>query len=216
MDNESLTQEQIVELYETNAIKNKDIFDRVVMSNKGLAGLIANRFLSTGIAFDDLFQVGCIGLIRAVATYDISKGAKLITYACKCIENEIKMFLDKERKHSVVLYADGYNYLNLDGQVEYLPLEELTYTPIDEVTSNYDLMERIETLKKLYDVIATLDPRTQKILSMFFGLNCSKISTQQEIGKEININQSYVSKILSKTLDKLKKYKSVQEIHDTY
>lgn len=77
-------------------------------------------------------------------------------------------------------------------------------------------MERIETLKKVYDIIATLDPRTQKILSMSFGLNCSKISTQQEIGKEINIDQSCVSKILSKTLDKLKKRESVQKIHDTY
>ena len=173
--------------------------DRLIEHNLRLVAHITKKYYAQCDDTDDLISIGTIGLIKAISTYDPEKNVKLATYASRCIENEILMYLRSvRRKATEVSLTDA---LEADEDGGGLAL-------MDILSEEMDLDERLmleEQSKKLYQAIdAELDAREQKVVRLRYGLGGKQPLTQRETAELIGISRSYISRIEKKALAKLR------------
>ncbi len=173
--------------------------DTLVVHNLRLVVYIAKKFESTGIGIEDLISIGTIGLIKAVNTFVPSKNIKLATYASRCIENEILMFLRKSALTKNDVSID--EPLNVDCDGNELLLSDLLGTDADAV--NKELETEVER-ELLLECVNRLPPRERQIMEMRFGLNGEEEKTQKEVADCIGISQSYISRLEKRIIKRLK------------
>ena len=174
--------------------------EQLIVHNLRLVVYIAKKFESTGICVDDLVSIGTIGLIKAVNTFSPTKNIKLATYASRCIENEILMFLRKTSQHKNDISID--EPLNIDWDGNELLLSDILGT--DEDTVNSGIEDDAEKAV-LRETVYRLPERERIIMEMRFGLKTGKEMTQKEVADVIGISQSYISRLEKKIIKKLKK-----------
>ena len=179
---------------------NAEIRGLLIERNLRLVVYIARKFESTGIGIEDLVSIGTIGLIKAIGSFRSDKGIKLATYASRCIENEILMYIRKtsSRKGEVSLDEP----LNIDGEGNELLLSEVLGSDSDIVSRQ---VEREDECRLLRLSISTLNKREQQIMNMRFGLDGYNEHTQKEVADILGISQSYISRLEKKIINNLKK-----------
>ena len=160
---------------------------------------IAKRFENTGAGVGDLVSIGSIGLIKAINTFRSDKNIKLATYASRCIENEILMYL---RKHSGVKAEISIDEpLNTDWDGNELLLSDILGNDEDSVSAEIEQMEERERIRR---AVSDLDPREREIIELRYGMGGKKELTQKEIADKLGISQSYISRLEKKIIAKLK------------
>lgn len=171
----------------------------LVEHNLRLVVFLAKKYDNTAYDLEDLVSIGTIGLIKGVTTYKLDKNIKLATYASRCIDNEILMFLRKNKRKKIeVSFEDS---INLDGEGNELHLEDVLGTENNVVEKEYeDLVDKDILLKE----INKLNDRDKEIIVMRYGLMNSKEYTQREVADKLKISQSYISRIEKKVIAKLK------------
>ena len=190
-------EEQAFSMLMTNDPQGREM---LIVHNLRLVVYIAKKFESTGICVDDLVSIGTIGLIKAVNTFSPEKNIKLATYASRCIENEILMFLRKSSQHKNDISID--EPLNIDWDGNELLLSDILGT--DEDTVNSSIEDNAEKAV-LRETVACLPERERIIMEMRFGMKTGKEMTQKEVADVIGISQSYISRLEKKIIKKLKK-----------
>ena len=195
-----LTKVQEDETFQLLEIDEQKARERLIVHNLRLVVYIAKKFESTGIGVEDLVSIGTIGLIKAVNTFCPSKNIKLATYASRCIENEILMFLRKSSQYKNEISID--EPLNIDWDGNELLLSDILGT--DEDVVNGDLENEAEK-SILIDTINKLPPRERNIMEMRFGIITGKEKTQKEVADIIGISQSYISRLEKRIIKKLKR-----------
>ncbi len=189
-------EEEAFKLMETDPAKARDT---LIIHNLRLVVYIAKKFENTGIWLEDLVSIGTVGLIKAVNTFSVGKNIKLATYASRCIENEILMYL---RKYSQYRYDVSIDEpLNVDWDGNELLLSDVLGTENDCVNSRIE--DEVEK-QLLHDAVNKLGERERKIMEMRFGLNGCKERTQKEVADEIGISQSYISRLEKRILKQLR------------
>ena len=174
--------------------------EKLITHNLRLVVYISKKFESTGIGIEDLVSIGTIGLIKAVNTYNPNKNIKLATYASRCIENEILMYLRKTTQQRNEISID--EPLNIDWDGNELLLSDVIGTDPDEVSRNIES----ETEKLLLiRAVNSLKGREKQIMQMRFGLITGKEMTQNEVADVVGISQSYISRLEKRILKELKK-----------
>lgn len=174
--------------------------ETLMVHNLRLVVYIAKKFESTGICIEDLISIGTIGLIKAVNTFCPQKNIKLATYASRCIENEILMYLRKNQGQKNEISID--EPLNIDWDGNELLLSDILGTEPDSINRPIeDEAERNILLK----AVGRLDEREQKIMRLRFGLMGQEEKTQKEVADEIGISQSYISRLEKRIIKKLKR-----------
>ncbi|MCL2633637.1 MAG: RNA polymerase sporulation sigma factor SigE [Oscillospiraceae bacterium] len=172
----------------------------LIVHNLRLVVYIAKKFESTGIGIEDLISIGTIGLIKAVNTFSPDKNIKLATYASRCIENEILMFLRKSNQYKYEISID--EPLNIDWDGNELLLSDVLGTDNDVV--NINIENEVER-NLLLSAIKRLNPRERQIMEMRFGLDDGKERTQKEVADQIGISQSYISRLEKRIIKRLRK-----------
>ena len=172
---------------------------KLIEHNLRLVVYLSKKYENTGVDLEDLVSIGTIGLIKGVNTYKLDKNIKLATYASRCIDNEILMFLRKNKRiKSEVSFEDSLSY---DSEGNELHLEDILGTEEDIVTKN---IENKDDIKLLYKEIENLNDRDRKIMILRYGLYNEKEMTQKDVAKKMGISQSYISRIEKKVIRKLK------------
>jgi len=161
---------------------------------------IARKFENTGVCMEDLISIGAIGLIKAVNTFDPSKKIKLATYASRCIENEILMFLRKNGKTRGEISLD--EPLNTDWDGNELLLSDILGTEVDMIYRSIEDQVDRDLLKQ---AINHLNGRDRAIVKLRFGLAGEKEKTQKEVADHLGISQSYISRLEKRIIAQLRK-----------
>ena len=195
-----LTKEEEKEVFDLMDTDFDKAREALIVHNLRLVVYIAKKFESTGIGLEDLISIGTIGLIKAVNTFSKEKNIKLATYASRCIENEILMFLRKSNQYKHEISID--EPLNVDWDGNELLLSDVLGTENDIVNVNIENEVEHELLREL---VSALPEREKKIMEMRFGLKNGKEMTQKEVADEIGISQSYISRLEKKIIKRLKK-----------
>ena len=173
--------------------------DALITHNLRLVVYIARRFENTGVGIEDLISIGTIGLIKGISTFDGSKGARLATYAARCVENEILMYFRAQRKTSQNVSLSDFIETGSDGAA--LSLMEV-------VSDDEDLLERVSTredIKKLMTALETrLTPQEKQVILLRYGLGGNPPQRQRQVAQTIGVSRSYVSRIEKRALEKLK------------
>lgn len=172
----------------------------LIEHNLRLVVYIARRFENTGINIEDLISIGTIGLIKAVGTYRTDKNIKLATYASRCIENEILMYLRKNANRKGEVSFD--EPLNTDWDGNELLLSDVLGTDEDVVMRP---IEEDVDRSLLAAAINMLSPREKEIITLRFGLGGGKEQTQKEVADRLGISQSYISRLEKRIIKRLKK-----------
>ena len=172
----------------------------LIEHNLRLVVYISKRFENTGINIEDLISIGTIGLIKAVNTFNSGKNIKLATYASRCIENEILMYLRKINAQRTEVSFD--EPLNTDWDGNELLLSDILGTDEDEV---YRPLEDDADRQMLMEAIDTLDQREREIILLRFGLPQGREYTQKEVADLLGISQSYISRLEKRIIDRLRK-----------
>ena len=174
----------------------------LIEHNLRLVVYISRRFENTGVGLEDLISIGTIGLIKAVGTFNSGKNIKLATYASRCIENEILMYLRRSSKTKLEVSID--EPLNVDWDGNELLLSDILGT--DEDLISKDIENEVER-KLLGKAIEKLSGRERMIIEMRFGLNTAggEEMTQKEVADRMGISQSYISRLEKKIMKRLKK-----------
>ena len=193
-----LSREREAELLER--IGDEDARKELIEHNLRLVVYIARRFENTGINIEDLISIGTIGLIKAVGTYRTDKNIKLATYASRCIENEILMYLRKNAGRKGEVSFD--EPLNTDWDGNELLLSDVLGTDADVVMRPIE--EDVER-DLLAAAISVLSPREKQIITLRFGLGGGKEQTQKEVADQLGISQSYISRLEKRIINRLKK-----------
>ncbi len=178
----------------------KDAKDRLIEHNLRLVVYIAKKFENTGVGVEDLVSIGTIGLIKAVNTFCPSRGIKLATYASRCIENEILMFLRKTQNQKNEVSIDEPLHVDWDGNE--LLLSDVLGTDSDVVHHN---IEKDVDKSLLAAAISHLSKRERVIMEMRFGLRGGPGRTQKEVADSLGISQSYISRLEKRIIQRLKK-----------
>lgn len=171
----------------------------LVERNLRLVVYIAKKFENTGIGIEDLISIGTIGLIKAINTFRSDKNIKLATYASRCIENEILMYIRKSSNRRFDMSID--EPLNTDWDGNELLLSDVLGDDEDAVYRN---MEYDEDRKTIADAVAKLSPREQTIVKLRFGLDGGEEKTQKEVADLLGISQSYISRLEKKIIVRLR------------
>ncbi|MBQ8027974.1 MAG: RNA polymerase sporulation sigma factor SigE [Clostridia bacterium] len=190
-------EEKILCQLEDGNLKAKDT---LIVHNLRLVVYIARKFENTGIGIEDLVSIGTVGLIKAVNTFRPAKKIKLATYASRCIENEILMYLRKTagKKNEVSIDEP----LNVDWDGNELLLSDVLGSDANEVCMN---IESEAEKDLLFQAVDRLAEREREIMIMRFGLNGTKEYTQKEVADILGISQSYISRLEKRIIMKLKK-----------
>lgn len=177
--------------------KAKDI---LIERNLRLVAHVIKKYYSANVEKEELLSIGTVGLIKAINSFDASKGVRLATYASRCIDNEILMFFRNRRKVSMDVSLEDPIEQDADGN----PLTLMdVIAQEDTVLDDICLQKNIKSLYKLVDEIE--DPREKSIIIMRYGLDQKEPMTQNEIAELFGISRSYVSRIETKCLKKLRK-----------
>ena len=172
----------------------------LVEHNLRLVVYIARRFENTGINIEDLISIGTIRLMKAIGTYRLEKKIKLATYASRCIENEILMYIRKTANQKAEISLD--EPINMDGEGNELLLSDILGT--DEDTISRPLEEDVDKAI-LRQALETLPPREQEIVFLRYGLEGRRELTQKEEAQTMGISQSYISRLEKRILQRLRK-----------
>ena len=173
---------------------------RLIEHNLRLVVFIARRFENTGVNLEDLISIGTIGLIKSISTYRSDKNIKLATYASRCIENEILMYLRKIANQKTEISLD--EPINMDYDGNELLLSDILGTEEDTVTS---ALEDDVDLCLLRQALQQLPGREREIIYMRFGLEGHRELTQKEVAQVMGISQSYISRLEKRIMQRLKK-----------
>jgi len=195
-----LSAEEEEEMLRRLANKEEEARQTLVERNLRLVVYIAKKFENTGIGIEDLISIGTIGLMKAINTFNTDKNIKLATYASRCIENEILMYLRRSNKIKGEVSID--EPLNQDGDGNELLLSDILGTEPD-VTSRAIEDEVDKTLLKAS--IKKLSNRERNIMELRFGFISGKEKTQKEVADMLGISQSYISRLEKKIMNKMKK-----------
>lgn len=188
-------EEKYINLFLNGDMKARD---KLIEHNLRLVVFLAKKYENTKIDLEDLVSIGTIGLIKGVNTYQNDKNIKLATYASRCIDNEILMYLRKtKRKRTEVSFEDS---LSFDSEGNELHLEDVLGTDDDIVTKPIE-----EELDKymMYQEVSKLEDRDREIIELRYGLNGKKEMTQKEVANLLGISQSYISRIEKKVIKKI-------------
>lgn len=193
-----LSKEEEVMYVERSMNGDSNARNILIEHNLRLVVFLAKKYENTKIDLEDLVSIGTIGLIKGVNTYRLDKNIKLATYASRCIDNEILMYLRKtKRKRTEISFEDS---LSFDADGNELHLEDVMGTEADIVTRGLeDEFDR----KMLYQEVSKLEGRDKEILEYRYGLNGKKELTQKEVANLMGISQSYISRIEKKVIKKL-------------
>lgn len=196
---EPLTKEEEV-YYVTKSMEgDAEARAKLIEHNLRLVVFLAKKYENTGIDLEDLVSIGTIGLIKGVGTYKLDKNIKLATYASRCIDNEILMFLRKNKKRrGEVSFEDS---LSFDAEGNELHLEDILGTDEDIVTKG---IEKETEKQLLYKEIEKLNGRDKQIMILRYGLYNGPEMTQKDVAALLNISQSYISRIEKKVIRRLK------------
>ncbi|MBS3938066.1 MAG: RNA polymerase sporulation sigma factor SigE [Peptococcaceae bacterium] len=190
------------EHYLIERLKGGDLAVKSVLveRNLRLVVYIARKFENTGLLIEDLVSIGSIGLIKAVNTFNPTRNIKLATYASRCIENEILMYLRRNQKNKVEVSLD--EPLNVDWDGNELLLSDVIPVENSEV---YRGLEAEVDRTMLETAIGKLNRREQHIMQLRFGLHDGRERTQKEVADILSISQSYISRLEKRILTKLKR-----------
>lgn len=173
----------------------------LIERNLRLVVYIAKKFENTGINIEDLISIGTIGLIKAINTFRSDKNIKLATYASRCIENEILMYLRRNSRKKTEVSID--EPLNVDWEGNELLLSDILGTDVDEIYKNVE--EEVDR-QLLNNAIMKLNTREKEIIEMRYGLKTGgREKTQKEVADSLGISQSYISRLEKKIIVKLKR-----------
>ena len=172
----------------------------LVEHNLRLVVYIARRFENTGIHLEDLISIGTIGLMKAISTYRLDKKIKLATYASRCIENEILMYIRKTSREKTEVSLD--EPINMDGDGNELLLGDILGTEEDVV---FKPLEEDVDLCVLRQSLRELPQRERELINMRFGLEGRRELTQKEAAQEMGISQSYISRLEKRIMQRLKR-----------
>lgn len=195
-----LTSEKELEYLQKLESGSKEAREELIVHNLRLVVYIAKKFENTGIPIEDLISIGTLGLIKAVNTFRISKNIKLATYASRCIENEILMYLRKT--NSIKAEVSYYEPLNTDWDGNELLLSDVLGSEPDDI---YRDIEAEDERSRLYKAVNSLGKRERMIMTMRFGIGGGKEYTQKEVADALGISQSYISRLEKRIIEKIKK-----------
>ena len=173
--------------------------DELISHNLRLVVYISKKYDGTGIGIEDLISIGTIGLIKAIRTFRPEKNIKLATYASRCIENEILMYIRKNASHRGDVSIDEPLRVDWDGNE--LLLSDVLGSDDDSVSAG---IEKSEEEKILRDAVASLDEREREIIELRYGLFGKKEMTQKEVADKLGISQSYISRLEKRIIARLK------------
>lgn len=179
---------------------DKGARDRLIEHNLRLVAHIVKKYNTNERDTDDLISIGTIGLIKAIDTFDESKGIRLATYASRCIDNELLMMLRSGKKQSKEVYL--YESIGSDKEGNEINLLDIIEAPDVDVISDMELKENVILLYKLMERV--LNEREKEIIMLRYGLQEGREITQRELAEKLGISRSYVSRIEKKALHKLK------------
>lgn len=185
----------VYEFQNNNDINAKN---KLIEHNLRLVVFLSKKYENTKIDLEDLVSIGTIGLIKGINTYKGDKNIKLATYASRCVDNEILMYLRKNRKRRMDVSLD--ESLSFDKEGNELHLEDILGTEEDIVTKN---LEENDMRKIMLKEIGKLDKRDKQIMIMRYGLDGSNELTQKEVANILGISQSYISRIEKKVINKI-------------
>ena len=172
----------------------------LVEHNLRLVVYIAKKFESTGVNIEDLISIGSIGLIKAINTFRSDKNIKLATYASRCIENEILMYIRKSSSQRCEMSFD--EPLNIDKDGNELLLSDVIGSDEDSVFMG---IEKSEDQKIVREALSRLDPRECEIIELRFGMRDGREYTQKQVAKMLGISQSYISRLEKKIIERLRR-----------
>ena len=176
----------------------------LIEHNLRLVVYIAKKFDNTGVGVEDLISIGTIGLIKSINTYNPGKNIKLATYASRCIENEILMYLRRNNKHKLEVSID--EPLNVDWDGNELLLSDILGSEPDTVNRGIEAEDEKGLLLRTVDALADRD---KLIMRMRFGLGGGKEYTQKEVADMLGISQSYISRLEKRIIERLKREMNV-------
>jgi len=178
---------------------DKQARDELVSRNMRFVAHIARKYSNTGIDLDDLISIGSIGLIKAVDTFDAEKKTSLATYAARCIENQIRMYLRALRSRGRDVYLQ--ESIGNDAEGNEMTLADVLGTPPDMVMD--DVMKKMDTQKLYTTMRDVLTPQEIKVLCSRYGLGDSEKYPQRVIGQRFGLSRSYISRIEKRAIEKL-------------
>ena len=179
---------------------DKEAKSILIERNLRLVAHIVKKYSFPNKDVDELISIGTVGLIKAIDSFDSSKGTRLATYASRCIENEILMYLRRNSK--VKAEVSFYEPLNIDWDGNELLLSDILGTENDTV---YNLIEDEVDKQLLFIALKNLNDREKEIVELRFGLNGCNEKTQKEVADILGISQSYISRLEKKIINRLKK-----------
>lgn len=185
-----------VKLKEEGSIDAKE---KLIEHNLRLVVFLAKKYENTNVDLEDLVSIGSIGLIKAINTFSSNKNIKLATYASRCIDNEILMYLRKNKKVKSEVSID--QALTLDSEGNELHLEDIIGTDKDIISKE---IEEENDKQVMIKEILSLKPRDREIMILRYGLLGTDEFTQKEVAEKLGISQSYISRIEKKVIKKLK------------
>ena len=196
---EPLTKEDEIKYVELSNSGDEMAKNILIEHNLRLVVFLAKKYENTGLDLEDLVSIGTIGLIKGVNTYKLDKNIKLATYASRCIDNEILMFLRKNKKRrGEVSFEDSLSY---DSEGNELHLEDILGTDSNIITKE---IESENDKKTFYKEIDKLNERDKKIMTLRYGLYNNEEMTQKDVAILLGISQSYISRIEKKIIRKLR------------
>ena len=180
--------------------ENNDIRGLLIERNLRLVVYIARKFESTGIGIEDLVSIGTIGLVKAIGSFRSEKGIKLATYASRCIENEILMYI---RKHSQTRCEVSLDEpLNVDWDGNELLLSDVLDSGEESVCEEFAAREERMQVRR---AVAALAPRERRIIELRYGLGGEREMTQKEVADLLGISQSYISRLEKRIIEGLRR-----------
>ena len=188
---------ECLEKLESGDVKAREL---LIVHNLRLVVYIAKKFESTGVQIEDLISIGTLGLIKAVNTFRLSKNIKLATYASRCIENEILMYLRKTNPAKAEV--SYFEPLNVDWDGNELLLSDILGSEPEDV---YRDLECEDERSRLYRAVNSLEERERVIMTMRFGLGGGREYTQKEVADALGVSQSYISRLEKRIIEKIKK-----------
>lgn len=171
----------------------------LIEHNLRLVVYIAKRFENTGVGIEDLVSIGTIGLIKAINTFKQDRNIKLATYASRCIENEILMYIRKNAGTRAEISID--EPLNTDWDGNELLLSDILGSDEESMSYEIEVMEERAAIRR---AVAELSDREREIIELRYGMNGKRELTQKEVADKLGISQSYISRLEKKIIAKLK------------
>ncbi len=195
-----LSKEQELALLQRYAAGDDSVKELLITHNLRLVVYIARKFETVGAGVEDLISIGTIGLIKAVNTFCPDRNIKLATYASRCIENEILMYLRKTTPLKLEVSID--EPLNVDWDGNELLLSDILGSDSDIVNRGIEYEDEMSLLRSL---VGKLKPREKQIMEMRFGLGGQTEHTQKEVADSLGISQSYISRLEKRIIERLKR-----------